>query len=174
MGCKYEFYKPEEKYCPLLYCNIDNKQCIYSKKCLRLDKFIPLDGEKWKECYKFIMEMQKEIPSGSVFVQLYRPNRKGDLILYVILNDKVEKIQTKLKELKQNYVYVRDGIDGYEVSLTPFPQKSYIKTTSTKRKKQNSFKNDKEEVENVFKYDKETNSLNDYEEKTFSGLIEED
>ena len=161
MGCKYEYYKPEEKYCPRLYCSIENKVCIYSKKCLKLDKYIPLEGEKWKECYKYIMEMQKEIPNGSVFVQLYRPNKKGNLIIYVALEKGVEKIQTNLKELKQNYVYIRDGLEGYEVSLTPFPQKTY-KSKSIQRR---------EAIQKEATKQKE-DKYND--EKEFSGLLEEE
>ena len=161
MGCKYDYYKPEEKYCPRLYCSLDDKQCVYSKRCLKVDKFIPLDGEKWKECYKYIMSMQKEIPNGSSFVQLYRPNKKGNLILYVIINNNVEKIQTKLKELNQNYVYVKEGIDGYEVSLTPFPAvPKYTKSKSVQRREaEQKRKEEKAVVE---------------EEKEFSGLIEEE
>ena len=160
MGCKFEFYKKEEKYCPRLYCSVNNGQCIYSKRCLKLDKFIPLDGEKWKECYRYNMEMQKEIPNGSVFVQLYRPNRKGDLIIYVVINDSVEKIQTNLKQLNQNYVYVREGLEGYEVSLIPFPQKNYVKSKSVQRR----------EAEQKRKYNKK----DEIDEKEFSGLLEEE
>ena len=54
--CEHAFYKPEEKYTPSLYCKIDDKRCIYSKRCLKVDRFIPLEGEKWRECYKYIME----------------------------------------------------------------------------------------------------------------------
>ena len=160
MGCKFEFYKKEEKYCPRLYCSLTDGQCIYSKRCLRLDKFIPLDGDKWKECYRYNMEMQKEIPNGSVFVQLYRPNKKGNLILYVVMEKGIEKIQTNLKEINQNYVYVRDGLEGYEVSLTPFPQKSYVKSKSVQKR----------EAEQKRKYNKN----DEVDEKEFSGLLEEE
>ena len=34
--CKYAYYDANEKYCPNLYCNRDNKRCIYSKKCLKM------------------------------------------------------------------------------------------------------------------------------------------
>lgn len=167
MGCKFEFYKKEEKYCPKLYCSITDGQCIYSKRCLKLDKFIPLDGEKWKECYRYNMEMQKEIPSGASFVQLYRANRKGDLILYVVLDKGIEKIQTNLKQINQNYVYVREGLDGYEVSLTPFPQKNYVKSKSVQRREAIQEQEQKRKHSKNIEIEKE-------EEKEFSGLIEED
>ena len=131
MNCKYDYYKEEEKYCPYLYCNIDDKRCIYSKRCLKVDKFIPMDGDVWKECPKYNMQMQKEIPSGANFVQTYRKDKKGNIVLYVVMNDKVEKINTKLKELNQNYVYVQDDLEGYNVSLVPFPKKTIIYANNT-------------------------------------------
>ena len=130
MNCKYDYYKEEEKYCPYLYCKIDDNRCIYSKRCLKVDRFIPMDGDVWKECPKYNMQMQKEIPSGANFVQTYRANKKGNLILYVVINDKVEKIDTNLKELNQNYIYIQDGLDGYEVSLVPFPEKTITYTNN--------------------------------------------
>ena len=62
----------------------------------------------------------KEIPQGSYYVQSYRPNRSGKLFLYVVINDHVEKIPTELTSIDQDYVYLKEGLDGYEVSLTPF------------------------------------------------------
>ena len=119
--CCYAYYKPEEKYCPNLWCNLDDKRCIYSKKCLKVDKFIPLEGEKWKECYKFIMEKRKNIPKGSSLVQTFRPNRAGKLYLYVVTDKGVERILTNFTELNQEYVYIRKTPnDSYEVSLVPF------------------------------------------------------
>ena len=62
----------------------------------------------------------KEIPQGSYYVQSYRPNRSGKLFLYVVINDHVEKILTELTSIDQDYVYLKEGLDRYEVSLTPF------------------------------------------------------
>lgn len=119
--CCYAYYKPEEKYCPNLWCKLGDSRCMYSKKCLKLDKFIPLEGEKWKECYKFIMEKRKHIPEGSYLVQTFRPNRKGNLFLYVATDKGVERILTDFTELNQEYVYIRKTPNGsYEVSLVPF------------------------------------------------------
>ena len=117
--CINAYYKPEEKYMPYLYCNIDNKRCMYSKKCMKVERFVPLENEMWKECYKFIMNKRKNIPKDSYFVQTYRPNKSGKLILYVAMEDSTKRIQTDLKELKQDYVY----IDGDTVSLTPIEKK---------------------------------------------------
>ena len=42
--CEHAFYKPEEKYTPRLYCKIEDKMCIYSKRCFKVDRFMPEDG----------------------------------------------------------------------------------------------------------------------------------
>lgn len=118
--CKHAYYKPEEKYMPYLYCHIDDKRCVYSKKCMKVERFIPLENEMWKECYKFIMNKRNDIPEGSYFVQTYRPNRAGRLILYVAMGDSTKKIQSHFTKLDQDYVY----IDGNTISLTPIEKKN--------------------------------------------------
>ena len=117
--CKHMYYKDETEYFPRLYCNIDDKICIYAKQCFKENKFVP-NGNLWKECYKMIEDKIKEIPQGSYYVQSYRLNRSGKLFLYVVINDHVEKIPTELTSIDQDYVYLKEGLDGYEVSLTPF------------------------------------------------------
>lgn len=118
--CEHAYYKPEEKYMPYLYCHIDDKRCVYSKKCMKVERFIPLENEMWKECYKFIMNKRNDIPEGSYFVQTYRPNRAGRLILYVAMGDTTKKIQSRFTKLDQDYVY----IDGNTISLTPIEKKN--------------------------------------------------
>ena len=120
--CEHAFYKPEEKYTPRLYCKVDDKMCIYSKRCLKVDRFIPLEGEKWRECYKYIMEKRKNIPQGSYLVQTTRLNKNGKLYLYVVTDDnKVEKILSNFTKLEQEYVYLKKTATGsYEVGLEPF------------------------------------------------------
>lgn len=120
--CEYAFYKPEEKYTPRLYCKIEDKICIYSKRCLKVDRFIPLEGEKWKECYKYIMEKRKNIPQGSYLVQTTRPHKSGKLYLYVLTDENtVEKILSNFTKLDQEYVYLRKtAMGGYQVGLEPF------------------------------------------------------
>lgn len=121
--CEHAFYKPEEKYTPSLYCRIeDDKRCIYSKRCLKVDRFIPLEGEKWRECYRYIMEKRKNIPKGSYLVQTTRPNKSGKLYLYVLTNeDKIERILSNFTKLDQEYVYLRKtAMGGYQVGLEPF------------------------------------------------------
>jgi hypothetical protein len=76
----------------------------------------------------YIESKAKEIPNGSYFVQSYRPNRSGKLYLYVVMKDKVERILSDFTTINQDYIYVKEGLDGYEVSLMPF------KTTTRKAK----------------------------------------
>ena len=119
--CQYAFYKEEEHYYPRLYCKTNDKWCPYTKRCQKVEKFIPIDDDVWEECDRYIMEKRKNIPNGSYFVQTSRPNRQGNLFLYVIIEEgKVEKIPSSLKELKQDYVYLKKTTNGYNVSLEPF------------------------------------------------------
>lgn len=123
--CKYAYYNPEEKYYPYLYCKIDNKRCIYSKKCQKLEKFIPLENEMWRECPKYIMEKIKNIPKNSNLVQAYRPNKNGKLYLYVVIDEnEVQKILTDFTEINQDYVYLKKVNKEYKASLTPFTNQS--------------------------------------------------
>ena len=96
--CKYAFYKEEEKFFPHLYCQTDDKWCPYVKRCDKVEKFIPIRDDVWEECGKYIMEKRKEIPEGSYFVQTSRLNRRGNLLIYVAMEDKTERIETQLKE----------------------------------------------------------------------------
>lgn len=124
--CKYASYKDNEKYYPRLYCAIDDKVCHYTKRCMKVEKFIPIEDNIWEECGKYIMEKRKNIPNGSHLIQTSRLDRKGNLILYVIVDDKVEKVQTDLKEIKQEYVYLKKTENGYKVSLEPFKKNENI------------------------------------------------
>ena len=120
--CEHAFCKPEEKYLPRLYCKIGNTSCIYSKKCLKVDRFVPLEGEKWKECYKYIMEKINNIPKDSYLVQTTKPHKSGKLYLYVLTaENKIERILSNFTKLEQEYVYLRKNEKGeYQVSLKPF------------------------------------------------------
>ena len=124
--CKYAYYNEKEKYYPRLYCRIDDKVCHYTKRCMKVEKFIPIEDNIWEECGKYIMEKRKEIPNGSYLIQTSRPNKKGNLLLYVAIDDKVERIQTDFKEIKQEYVYLKKTKDGYKVSLEPFKKNDNI------------------------------------------------
>ena len=42
--CPYNFYNENDNYFPYLYCSIDGKRCLYSKKCNKEQRYIPLDN----------------------------------------------------------------------------------------------------------------------------------
>lgn len=130
-SCPYMTYKPTEKYFPRLYCTVKDRQCFFAKRCDIEERFIP-NGDLWKECGEMIKAMQTKIPQGSYFVQTYRPNKKGKLYLYVVINGKTEKILTNLESINQDYIYLKDGIDGYEVGLVPFKEEPKIETITIK------------------------------------------
>lgn len=136
MSCGYDYYDESEIYYPRLRCKLNNgSYCIYSKKCTKVEKFIPID-ELWKECYLYNMEKSKNVPQGAYFVQSYRLSKSGKLYLYVVIKDYVEKILTDFTELNQDYVYLKEGIDGYEVSLKPFAtqeKKTYNRRTKSEK-----------------------------------------
>lgn len=123
--CKYAYYSDKKEYFPILYCKLkgEDGRCVYSKKCLKVEKFIPLENEMWRECAEYIMEERKNIPEGSYFVQATRPNRQGKLFLYVLVEEnKIEKIFSNLTKLEQNYIYLRKTNGIYETSIEPFKE----------------------------------------------------
>ncbi len=120
MACPYEYYKDDEYYYPRLYCKVSNGLCLYQKRCEKVNKYISIEGDLWRECYMYVESKQKDIPNGSYYVQSKRPNRNGKLYLYVVIDDKVKKILSDFTSINQDYVYLKEGLDGYEVSLTPF------------------------------------------------------
>lgn len=72
---------------------------------------------------------KKEIPSGSYEVI---SSVKGNL--YIDMGDKAIKVKNTLNtELKPDYVYVKEGTKGYEISLTPFLIEQKKKTTTKKK-----------------------------------------
>lgn len=123
--CKYAYYSDRKEYFPILYCKLkgENGRCIYSKKCLKVEKFIPLENEMWRECAEYIMEKRKNIPVGSYFIQTTRPNKHGNLFLYVLIEDnKIEKILSNFTNIDQDYIYLKNKNGKYEISLKPFEE----------------------------------------------------
>lgn len=144
MGCPYQYYKNPNEYYARLYCRTENdKICIYSKRCQIQEKYIPIDelDFSWKECYLFVEQQKKDIPTQSYYVQTYRIGKNGKVILYVLVGESIKKIQTNYTEFNQNFIYLKEGAQGYEVSLIPFktkekelPKRSYNKKTKSKVK----------------------------------------
>lgn len=143
MACIYSYYKEEETYYPRLYCKINGKQCIYSKKCLKQEKFIPLDNQG--ECYLFNMEMKKNIPNGSKYVRF---EHKG--YLFVELDDNhTIKIKNTLDNVK-DYVYIRKVGTDYEISLSPFPTKIKVETPNVEQEQVDKPKSAKKKKNNRY------------------------
>ena len=118
--CKYMQYKPlnGREY---LYCSITNNICLYSKYCNKQQKFIA--NERWEQCE--LMNSQKNIPMGAHEVICAR---RG--YLYVVIDKYTIRIKNTLNKVPE-YVYVKETIDGYDISETPFE----TKRNSTKNKK---------------------------------------
>lgn len=105
-----------------LFCKRTDRICDYSKFCRLQNKFILND--RWEQCS---VKEEKNIPSGSNRVLF---ERKG--FLYIDYGNgtiKVKNIFTYVPD----YIYIRDGIDGYDISLKPFQIKK--KATNTNKKK---------------------------------------
>ena len=89
----------------------------------------------------------KSIPNGSNFVESYRPNHKGKLYLYVVIDGKVNRILSDFTEINQDYVYVKKDGDNYKLSLVPFAKEDY-NYTENKKKHSYSTKSKKVKYEN--------------------------
>lgn len=145
MSCEFMFYDDDEinSSYPYLYCKVTGNRCIYSKKCEKERKFIP-NGNLWEECFLMIDERKKHIPKDSFYLECYRPNKKGKLYLYVVIEDKVVKILSDLESIDQRYVYLKKIGENYKVSLVPFPVEE---EESKPKKKQPKKKIDEETLE---------------------------
>lgn len=122
MGCKYQYYKDEIEAIPYLYCNIDDKRCIYSKRCDIVHKYISLDNQE--ECYKIMDEKEKDIPQGSYYIQAKRENQNG-VYLYVDIDGNSYKINFADKNYDKDYIYIVKENDVYIASSEP-PKKARI------------------------------------------------
>ena len=120
MGCKYQYYKDETEAIPYLYCNIDNKRCIYSKRCDIVHRYISLDNQE--ECYKIMDEKEKDIPQGSYYIQAKRENQNG-VYLYVDIDGNIYKINFADKNYDKDYIYITKENDVYIASSEP-PKKA--------------------------------------------------
>lgn len=122
MSCPYQYYIDDKQYLAKLYCKISDRYCIYSKRCDNVHRFIPMDNQE--ECYLYNMEKQKSIPNGSYYIKVKRLNKsKNKVYIYVDIKGTIVKILTDFDEINQDYVYIKEGDNGYNVSLTPIVEK---------------------------------------------------
>lgn len=117
MGCIYQYYKDSEIYYPKLYCKLDDKRCLYSKRCELKEKFIPLGTED--ECYKYNLQKHKDLPEGSYLVVNQRKNKRGTIYAYVDYNGSNRRIEVA-EEILQDYVYIKEENGELIASTTPF------------------------------------------------------
>lgn len=127
--CPYAFYKDNETYYPYLYCKLDGKRCLYSKRCQKEEKYIPLDNQG--ECYKMIENIKHNIPTNSFYVQNSRPSPNGTW-LYVEFEGNVVKVEIKIKDYNKDYVYLKKKSDGSGVIASDESFRRYGKKTSKK------------------------------------------
>lgn len=139
MSCQYGFYKKEETNRPKLYCSITKDLCVYSKLCLKVNKYIYND--KSEECMIKKENNKKSIPNGAYYVRFIK---KG--YAYVELGDTVIKVKCDNLDNIINYIYIQQNDDGtYVGSLTPFVSNSETKKI-TKKKKNKVENNSKDEI----------------------------
>lgn len=99
--CPYGYYEESETFYPHVYCKIDGKTCIYTKRCQQEQRYIPLNQE---ECAKAMTEEQKAIPTGSYYVITSRPSPNGTWV-YIKINGNVQMFNLPIKDYKESYVY---------------------------------------------------------------------
>lgn len=122
--CEYAFYKDKERIYPKLYCKLNNKACIYSKFCTKINKYIPREG--MENCY-MLTQKKNDIPQGAYHVRFID---KG--YLYIdIEEDRVIKIKNTLEGVT-NYIYLKKNDCGYDISLTPFTNETKKKSSRKK------------------------------------------
>lgn len=112
--CQYAYYNDREKI-PQLHCKISqlsNDICLYSKFCYKQNKYIHREGVE--NCYMAIEHDKKKIPNGAYFVRCVREG-----YAYVEMGNRVVKIKDTIGV--DNFAYVRQTYNGYELSLKPFP-----------------------------------------------------
>lgn len=122
--CKYAFYNEKEKKSQI-YCNINGKICLFSKFCIKQNKYIHREGVE--SCYMALEKEKKTIPNGAYCVRFVR---KG--FAYVEMDDKIVKIKDTLENI-DNYVYVKLTEQGYILSLNPFIEETITTEQKPKR-----------------------------------------
>lgn len=127
MSCQYGFYKKTETNRPKLYCKITNDLCVYSKLCLKVNKYIYND--KSEECMIKKENDRKSIPNGAYYVRFVKNG-----YAYVELGDTVVKVKCDDNDNIINYIYIQQNNDGtYIGSLTPFVSSNETKKITKKR-----------------------------------------
>lgn len=108
--CVYAYYDKNQ-----LYCNINKKICLFSKYCIKQNKYIHREGAD--SCYMALEENKRNIPNDACYVRFVR---KG--FAYVEVGDKVIKVKDTLGNI-ENYVYLSLDKNGdYKISFSPIEE----------------------------------------------------
>lgn len=127
--CEYAFYNEKEKKSQI-YCKINGKICLFSKFCIKQNKYIHREGVE--NCYMALEEKKNNIPNGAYRVRFVH---KG--FAYVeITENYVVKIKDTLGNI-DNYVYLKNTEQGYILSLSPFIDEEKKEETEQKPKRNN-------------------------------------
>lgn len=129
MSCSYQYYKNENEYFPILYCNVDGKRCLFSKRCEKEQRYISTGGDD--HCFIKMEQTRKKIPSGSYFVEAYRKTPNGTYVMYIDTEDKTLELYTDITEFNQNYVFLNS--EHTVASLTPL-EKTEKRPVAKKKK----------------------------------------
>ena len=78
--CEYAYYNKNKQ----LYCKLNDKMCLFSKYCMKQNKYIHREGAD--NCYMALEESKRKIPNDACYVRFVR---KG--FVYVEIGDKVIK-----------------------------------------------------------------------------------
>ena len=141
MSCQYGFYKKTETNRPKLYCKITNDLCVYSKLCLKVNKYIYND--KSEECMIRKENDKKSIPNGAYYVRFIKNG-----YAYVELGDTVVKVKCDDLDNIINYIYIQQNNDGtYIGSLTPFVSSNSNEPKKIAKKRKNKVENNNSENE---------------------------
>lgn len=111
----------------IILCSKSNESCPFTRYCNKVNKIIPNDrsGYRMEDCR---LSKLKDIPKDSYRIRF---ERKG--FLYIEKDNQVIKVKNTLKDKVEDYVYMKEDIDGtYLISTEPF--KAEIKTSYNRKK----------------------------------------
>lgn len=123
--CEYAYYNKNKQ----LYCKLNDKMCLFSKYCMKQNKYIHREGAD--NCYMALEESKRKIPNDACYVRFVR---KG--FVYVEIGDKVIKIKDTLGNI-ENYVYISLDKNGeYKISLSPIEKEVETQSQTQQEEKQ--------------------------------------
>ena len=110
MRCPYSKYTNDEY--PVLICNLCNKQCIYTKRCGKEQRYIPIADNIHEECIRYNMQILKENPNRLI-IKGERKSKRGGYIYTVQLSNGT--LEERYSPVKRNgkFFYEDSEDTGY-------------------------------------------------------------